>query len=174
MLASPCGETVLAFAFKAAAKETDMRKHRIFATILAATLALPLQAADLIEKASPHSVAETIDRLSAAVEAAGATVFARVDHAEGASKAGMELAPTQLLIFGNPKLGTPAMQDAPTAGLDLPLRVLAWTDPDGQVFLTYHDPAGLAAAHDLPADAEYLGKMTTALDKLTTKATAQD
>lgn len=131
-------------------------------------------AADMIEKISPHSVGETIDRLEAAVTGAGATVFARVDHAAGAQKVDMDLRPTQLLIFGNPALGTPAMLDGQTAGLDLPLRVLAFSDGDGVVHLTYQDPADLAAAHGLPDDAAYLGKMTGALDKLTNKAIAED
>lgn len=142
------------------------------ATTLA--LALPAQAAEMIHKTSPHSVDVTIDRLAAAVEGAGATVFARVDHAGGAAGVDMELRPTQLLIFGNPKLGTPAMQDAQTAGLDLPLRVLAYADDKGVVHLTYWDPAGLAEAHGLPADAAYIGMMTGALDKLTSQAVAEE
>ena len=111
-----------------------------------------------------------MDRLEAAVTAAGATVFARVDHAAGAMKVEQELRPTQLLIFGNPKLGTPAMQDAQTAGLDLPLRVLAYAE--GVVHVTYHAPSSLVAEHGLPADAAYLKMMTGALDKLTGKAVA--
>jgi uncharacterized protein (DUF302 family) len=142
----------------------------IAATALAAVLAVPA-AAQMIDKVSPHSVSVTIDRLAAAVEGAGATVFARVDHAGGAAKVDMELRPTELLIFGNPKLGSPAMRDSQTAGLDLPLRVLAYADADGVVHVTYHDPASLAADHGLPADAPYIQMMTGALDKLTTKAT---
>lgn len=128
----------------------------------------------MIEKTSPHSVSETIDRMQAAVESAGATVFARVDHAAGASSVDMDLRPTQMLMFGNPKLGTPAMLDAQTAGLDLPLRVLAYADAEGVVRLVYHDPADLAAAHGLPADAKYVQMMTGALDKLTSAATAEE
>lgn len=130
--------------------------------------------AEIIHKMSPHSVSETMDRLEAAVTAAGATVFARVDHAAGATKVDMELRPTQLLIFGNPKLGTPAMQDAQTAGLDLPLRVLAYADGEGMVHVTYHAPNSFVAAHGLPADAPYLKMMTGALDKLTGKAIATE
>jgi uncharacterized protein (DUF302 family) len=86
----------------------------------------------------------------------------------------MELRPTQLLIFGNPKLGTPAMLDGQTAGLDLPLRVLAYADADGIVHVTYHEPASLAETHGLPTDAKYIQMMTGALDKLTTKAISDD
>jgi uncharacterized protein (DUF302 family) len=130
--------------------------------------------AEMITKTSPHSVAETMDRLEAAVTAAGATVFARVDHAAGAEKVEMDLRPTQLLIFGNPKLGTPAMIDAQTAGLDLPLRVLAYADAEGVVQVTYHMPDTMVEDHGLPADAEYLKMMTGALDKLTGAAIAAD
>ena len=144
------------------------------AAVIGAALSLPAYAADMVHKISPHSVEVTLDRLSEAVEQAGATVFARVDHAAGAAKVDMELRPTQLLIFGNPKLGTPAMQDGQTAGLDLPLRVLAYADEEDVVHVTYHAPATLAETHGLPADAKYIQMMTGALDKLTTKAISND
>ncbi|THH38250.1 DUF302 domain-containing protein [Aliishimia ponticola] len=135
--------------------------------------ALPALADDLIRKSSPHSVAETMDKLEAAVTKAGATVFARIDHAGGAEKVGMELADAQVLIFGNPKLGTPAMQADITAGLDLPLRVLVAQGESG-VEVIYHAPASLAAAYDIPADAKPLQMMTGALDKLTGAAIAAE
>ena len=148
--------------------------HRaLSAFLLGAALALPAVADTMIHKVSPHSVSETIDRLSAAVEDAGATVFARVDHAAGADTVEMELRPTELLIFGNPKLGTPAMQDNQTAGLDLPLRVLAYADGEGVVHVVYHDPAQLAGLHGLPEDAAYIKTMTGALDKMTGQAVAE-
>ena len=150
-----------------------MLRSTLLAAVLTAT-ALPAWTAEMIHKVSPHSVTVTMDRLTAAVEGAGATVFARVDHAAGAAKVDMELRPTELLILGNPKLGTPAMQDGQTAGLDLPLRVLAYADGEGVVHVTYHDPAGLAEAHGLPADAKYIQMMTGALDKLTSKAIAAE
>ena len=130
--------------------------------------------ADDMTKSSPLSVTATIDGLVAAVEGAGATVFARVDHAGGAAKVDMDLRPTQLLIFGNPKLGTPAMLDGQTAGLDLPLRVLVYANDKGEVQVTYHAPADLAATHGLPGDAKYIAMMTGALDKLTSKAVAAE
>ena len=150
-----------------------MIRKTVLASATAATLALPASA-DLIDKVSPHSVADTMDRLVMAVEGAGATVFARIDHAAGAAKVSMELRPTQTLIFGNPKLGTPAMLDSQTAGLDLPLRVLAYADSEGVVHVTYHAPADLAATHGLPADAKYIAMMTGALGKLTDKAVAAE
>lgn len=151
-----------------------MKLSLILATAASLAVALPALAADMITKTSPHSVSVTLDRLSAAVEGAGATVFARIDHAGGAAKIDMELRPTELLIFGNPKLGTPAMLDGQTAGLDLPLRVLAYADAEGVVHVTYHAPATMAATHGLPADAKYIQMMTGALDKLTSKAVSAD
>lgn len=145
---------------------------RSFAILLAFAMAVPAQAADLIKLKSPHSVSVTMDKLAAAVEGAGAKVFARIDHAAGASSVDMELRPTQMLMFGNPKLGTPALQGAQSAGLDLPLRAVAWEAEDGSVWLAYHDPASLTA-HGLPADAPVLGRMAGALKKLTAAAVAE-
>jgi uncharacterized protein (DUF302 family) len=151
-----------------------MLRRIAFTCAIASTTGAGAFAADLIEKTSPYSVTETIDRLSAAVKSAGATVFARVDHGAGAASVDMELAASQLLIFGNPELGTPAIQDASTAGLDLPLRVLAYFGDDGLVRIVYHDPATLAETHGLPADAKYIQMMTGALDKLTGAAISKD
>ncbi len=148
-------------------------KHALACLALAAFAALPAAAQEMITKPSPHSVAETTDRLQAAVEGAGATVFARVDHAAGAASIDMELRPTQLLIFGNPKMGTPVMQAGQTAGLDLPLRVLVHEAADGTVQITYHDPARLVADHGVPSDAPVLSAMTGALGKLTDAAIAE-
>lgn len=131
-----------------------------------------VSAADLITKESPHTVAVTLDRLSAAVEKAGAKVFARVDHAKGAASVGKELRPTEMLMFGNPALGTPAIEAAQTAGLDLPLRAVAYEDESGQVHISYHAPSALTA-HGIPADAEVIKKMTGALDKLTNAAISE-
>ena len=126
---------------------------------------------DIVRVKASGDVASTMDALEAAVKGAGARVFARIDHAGGAEKAGMELAPSQVLIFGNPKLGTPAMQDDPLAGLFLPLKVLVFEDAEGQVWVTYEDPAEmLEDAEGVPADADYVGKMNKALGKLAAKA----
>ena len=121
---------------------------------------------------SAHNVATTIDRLAAAVEGAGANVFARIDHAAGAEKAGMALRPTTLLIFGNPKIGTPALQAGQSIGMDLPLRVVAWEDEAGETWLSYTDPQAMAARHGVPEDNPGVMKMVGALGKLTGKATS--
>ena len=146
-----------------------MTKNLILAGAIALMSALPA-AAELMKVPSSKPVPDTMDALQAAVEGAGATVFARVDHAAGAQKAGLELAGSQLLIFGNPKLGTPAMQADMRAGLYLPLKVLAYEDAEGQVWLTYEDPAEMLSGLDVPADAGFVAKMQGALGKLTAAA----
>jgi uncharacterized protein (DUF302 family) len=105
----------------------------------------------LVTVRSVHSVVDTIDRLVSAVTSRGMTVFARIDHAANAARAGLELRPTQLLVFGSPVGGTPLMQDRQTAGIDLPLRALAWEDTAGAVWLTNDDPQWLARRHGLGA-----------------------
>lgn len=139
--------------------------------ILMAVLAVPAMAADIVKVKATGDVTTTMDALQAAVEGAGATVFARVDHAGGAAKVDLELADAQLLIFGNPKLGTPAMQDDALAGLYLPLKVLVFEDAAGDVFLAYEDPGAMLSALDgISGEGEYIKKMTGALGKLTGKA----
>jgi uncharacterized protein (DUF302 family) len=103
----------------------------------------------LVTVRSVHSVAVTIDRLAAAVAEAGLRVFARIDHGQGAADAGLELRPTELLIFGHARGGTPLMQDRQTAGIDLPLKALAWEDAEGTVWVTYNDAAWLAERHGI-------------------------
>ena len=97
--------------------------------------------------ASSHGPKETMDRLAAAVTARGVTVLARIDHAEAAAEVGLTLRPTELLIFGNAKAGTPLMQTAQTMGIDLPLKALVWEDEASQTWLAYDDPEWLAARH---------------------------
>ncbi|MGP2492588.1 DUF302 domain-containing protein [Mesorhizobium sp. PUT5] len=100
---------------------------------------------------SRFGVAETIDRLVETVTKAGLTVFARIDHAAGAAQADMPLRPTQLLIFGHPKGGTPLMQDRQIAGIDLPVKALAWEDETGRVWLSYNAAEWIAGRHGLGA-----------------------
>ncbi|HXV80003.1 MAG TPA: DUF302 domain-containing protein [Candidatus Binatia bacterium] len=101
----------------------------------------------LIELKSPYSPKDTMDRLEAVVKQKGLTVFARIDHAAGAAKVGKKLRSTELLIFGNPKGGTPFMECSQTVGVDLPLKALVWEDASGQVWLGYNDPEFLAKRH---------------------------
>jgi uncharacterized protein (DUF302 family) len=107
------------------------------------------QSSGLVTIRSQVSVSETIDRLVAGATRRGLVVFARIDHADGAIKAGMQLRPTELLIFGHPRGGTPLMQDRQTAGIDLPIKALAWEDTEGKVWLTYNDAHWLMERHGL-------------------------
>jgi uncharacterized protein (DUF302 family) len=93
----------------------------------------------IISQSSPYSVTETIDRLVAILQAKGITIFARIDQKVEAEKVGLTMLPTQLLLFGNPKAGTPLMVAEPTIALDLPLKVLAWESASGEVWLSYND-----------------------------------
>jgi uncharacterized protein (DUF302 family) len=102
---------------------------------------------DLLTLPSAHRVPETVARLKALLAQKGIEVFAHIDHAAGAREVGLPLRPTQVLIFGNPKAGTPLMQSRQTVGLDLPLRVLAWEDEEGKAWLTYRRVAELARHH---------------------------
>jgi uncharacterized protein (DUF302 family) len=103
----------------------------------------------LIIVSSEFSVKETIDRIDSIVRAKGSIVFARIDHAANAAQAGLQLRPTELLIFGNPKAGTLLIQDQQTAGIDLPLKILAWEDESGKVWIAYNDLNWLAERHHL-------------------------
>jgi uncharacterized protein (DUF302 family) len=103
----------------------------------------------LISVRSRYSVRETVDRFAAAVEAAGLIVFGRIDHGANAVEVGMPLRPTELLLFGHPRGGTPLMQEQQTVGVDLPLKALAWEDEAGQIWLTYNDIDWLARRHGL-------------------------
>jgi len=103
----------------------------------------------LITIQSNYSVEETIDKFASIVQSKGMTVFARIDHADNAIKEGMQLRPTQLIIFGNPKAGTVLMQDKQTSGIDLPIKALAWQDEAGKIWLSYNDTNWIADRHDL-------------------------
>jgi uncharacterized protein (DUF302 family) len=104
----------------------------------------------LIHVRSPYSVRETLKRLESALQAKSLAVFARIDHSGEAEKIGLQMRPTQLVIFGSPKAGTPLMVASPTLAIDLPLRALAWEDADGQVWLSYNSPDYLKQRHEIP------------------------
>jgi uncharacterized protein (DUF302 family) len=122
--------------------------------------------------ASRFGPGEAMDRLVAAVTARGMTVMARIDHAGAAAQVGMELRPTEVAIFGNPRGGTPLMQAAQTMGVDLPLRALVWQDEGGATWIGYNDPHWLAERHgvNLPAA---LDAMSAALAAIAAEASGQ-
>lgn len=123
----------------------------ILSFALATTSAAASAADGLIELKSPHAAKATMDKLEELVKQRGLSVFARIDHAAGAAKVNKSLRATELLIFGNPQGGTPLMECAQTAGIDLPLKALVWEDAAGQVWLGYNDPAYLAQRHGAAA-----------------------
>ncbi len=122
-----------------------------------------------IQKQSPYGVSETLDRLEAVLKQKGITVFARVDHAAGARKVGQTMSDTQLLIFGNPKMGTPLMKEQRLMGLDLPMKVLAWESSNNQTWIAYTSPDELKDRHQLKNE-KIINKMKKALNAMTNKA----
>ena len=149
-------------------------KRALYAILLLSLIqvnALAREPAGLAKVQSAHDVSTTADKLTAALEAKGLTVFARIDHAAGAAKVGMELDPTELVIFGNPKLGTVLMHCGPTTAIDLPLKALVWQDAEGKVWLGYNTPEYLAERHGLQGCGKPLGKMGGALAKFAEVAT---
>ena len=106
----------------------------------------------LIDIRSSHSVDETVEKLKGILQAKGIALFALVDHSGAAIKAGMKMRPTKLLIFGNPKAGTPVMLAAPSSAIDLPLKILIWEDAQGKVWVTYNSLAYLQERHNLPPE----------------------
>jgi uncharacterized protein (DUF302 family) len=125
----------------------------------------------LVTQASQFSVEETAERFVAAAEKAGLTVFNRIDHAAGAEKAGESLRPTLLIIFGSPKVGTALMTSDQRAGIDLPLKALAWQDAQGKVWLGYDSPDYLFGRFDIKDREAVKKKVTGVLKKLSLKAT---
>ncbi len=116
----------------------------------------------IINKSSKHSVDETLGKLQAILQAKGIAVFALIDHSGEAEKVGMQMRPTKLLIFGNPKGGTPLMVAAPSIAIDLPLKILVWEDDQGKVWVSYNSPEYLAERHGLPPNlTQNIGFMET-------------
>ena len=121
---------------------------------------------------SGYGSKDTMDRLEAAVKAKGLTVFARVDHAAGAAEVGLPLRPTELLIFGNAKGGTPLMQAVQTIGINLPLKALVWQDASGKTWISYNEPGWFAKRHGLGHEVDAtVNAMTALLHALATTAT---
>jgi uncharacterized protein (DUF302 family) len=127
----------------------------------------------LITNTSPHSVNETVRRLVEALDRRSITLFARIDHAQGARAVGLDLPDETVLLFGNPQAGTSLMQEDARVGIDLPLRMLIWDD-DGVTKLGYHDPTQLGTTYDLRSTAETLHQMKQLLAQLAAEAIATD
>ena len=125
----------------------------------------------LVSVKSAHDVKTTADRLEAVLKKKGMTVFTRIDHAKGAKSVGNDLRPTELVIFGNPKIGSKLMQCAQTIAIDLPQKALIWQDGGGQVWLSYNEPTELAKRHRLSGCEKVIQKVTGALGKFAKAAT---
>lgn len=121
----------------------------------------------VVNKPSSHSVEQTVDKLKSILQAKGVTLFALIDHSGEAEKVGMKMLPTKLLIFGNPRSGTPLMLASPTIALDLPLKILVWQDNQGKVWLSYNSPEYLKERYGFPED---LLPNISAVEALATKA----
>jgi uncharacterized protein (DUF302 family) len=113
---------------------------------------------------------ETMDRLQAEIRARGMTVFARIDHAAGAAGVGLTLAPTELIIFGNARGGTPLMQSSQTVGIDLPLKILVWEDTAGKTSISYNEPSWIAQRHSVANAEPVVSKMGAALREMSKAA----
>lgn len=144
-----------------------------FITLIFALILSNLALADngLVSVPSAHDVATTADRLEHVLKAKGMKIFARINHAKGAASVGKTLAPTELLIFGNPKVGTPLMECARTVGIDLPQKALIWQDDEGKVWLVYNDPLYLKSRHQINGCDKVLGKVSNALSNFAKAAT---
>ena len=146
----------------------------LFCSLLGMSLAVaePLLEKGLVSKKSPHSVTVTLDRLEKLLKDKGVTIATRWSHDAGAAKADIALRPTELLIFGNPKLGSHFFTSQQMAGIDLPMKALAWQDEAGQVWLTYNDPVYIAGRHGIEDRDEIVQKMSKALDMFSSAAVA--
>ncbi len=125
----------------------------------------------IISIKSSHDVKTTVDRLENILREKGMTVFIRINHAECAQKVGKKLRPTELIIFGNPKVGTPLMQCGQSVAIDLPQKALIWQDEAGQVWLSYNDPKYLASRHSIKECDEIIKKIEKALGNFARMAT---
>ena len=151
-----------------------MRKF-FLAFILCTLFASPAFATEgMISIKSAHTVAVTADRLEKILVSKGMTVFKRIDHAAGAQKVGKTLRPTELVIFGNPKVGTPLMLCRQSVAIDLPQKALIWQDEAGQVWFSYNDPKYLAMRHNIQGCDKVLKKVAGALGNFAKKASAAE
>ncbi len=139
-------------------------KKVLMATLLVLFAAAPAGAADgVVSVASASGVKETADRLEGILREKGMTIFGRIDHAAAAAKVGVDLRETQLLIFGNPKAGSPLMACSQTAAIDLPQKALVWKDAGGKVWVSYNDPRYLERRHGIAGCEEALARVEKAL-----------
>lgn len=139
-------------------------RHIAYTSLFLLVLTVPALAANgLVNVASNHSVSATADRLEGVLREKGMTIFIRIKHSEGAQKVGVRLNPTELVVFGNPKVGAPLMQCQQTVAIDLPQKALIWRDDAGKVWISYNDPRYLEGRHNISGCEEILLKIEKAL-----------
>lgn len=152
---------------------TTLLTSAVFALVLALPAAAQPKAEGLLIKASPHDLQTTITRFEKTAHSSGLKIFDTIDHAQAAAGADMQLAPTTLVLFGNPKAGTSLMQCARTLAIDLPLKALVWKDDDGQTWFAYNDIDYLAERHGI-TECNPVPKVRVMLDKLATKTVSEE
>lgn len=142
--------------------------NKILLTLAILPLSVSLFAADgIIKVKSNHSVEQTADKLEQVLLSKGMKIFQRVKHSDGAKTVGIDINPTELIIFGNPKVGAPLMKCAPSVAIDLPQKAVIWQDATNKVWISYNDPAYLKQRHNIQGCDEVLAKVSGALSKLT-------
>ncbi len=147
-----------------------MRHILLFITLLALPFYVSADAG-MVHQASAYGVDETANRLEAILKEKGMTVFARINHTQGAEKVGKTLRPTQVVIFGNPKVGTPLMQCEQSVAIDLPQKALIWEDAKGKTFLSYNHPKYLKSRHHIKGCDPVIKKVSKALENFAKAAT---
>ncbi len=150
-----------------------MRYTLFITTLFFLALSVASAGTGMVNMKSAYDVTTTSDRLESALIKKGMTVFTRISHTDGAMNVGMQLRPTELIIFGNPKVGTPLIQCNQSAAIDLPQKALVWQDESGQVWLSYNDPAYLVVRHNITGCTEALKKISGALAKFAKGATSR-
>jgi len=149
-------------------------KKAILAALLIVFIAIPVAAADgVINVPSAFNVAETADRMESILNEKGMTIFKRIKHSEGAGKVDIELRGTELIIFGNPKVGSPLMKCQQTVAIDLPQKALIWEDDKAKVWISYNDPRYLEKRHNISGCEEVISKIEKALAGITKAASTK-
>lgn len=144
------------------------------AALLVLSIAIPVMAADgMINVQSDFNVSETADRLESILNKKGMTIFNRIKHSEGAGKVGIQLRETELIIFGNPKVGSPLMKCQQSVAIDLPQKALIWEDDKSKVWISYNDPRYIEKRHDISGCKEVISKIEKALSGITKAASTK-
>ena len=149
-------------------------KNLFLASLLILSIAIPVEAADgLVNVESAYTVKETADRMESILKEKGMTVFNRINHSEGAGNVGIELRDTVLIIFGNPKVGSPLMKCRQSVAIDLPQKALIWEDDSDQVWISYNDPKYLVKRHNITGCEQVISKIEMALAGIVKSASSK-